>query len=100
MSDYNLLPCPFCGGGAEIHRRRTSCRFYTDSKKSIPKNGTLERTIEYPSGEIRYEYRKAEWVPRCLDTSCLGRVGRVFPSPEEAANAWNTRTQLSRQKGE
>lgn len=86
-----LKPCPFCGGDAEIHRRRTSRSFYADSKQSIPKNGTLERTIERPNGETRYEYRKAEWVPRCLDSSCPGRLGRMFPSPEEAAAAWNRR---------
>ena len=93
-----LKPCPFCGGEAEIHLCRTSSRFYTDSKKSIPKNGTLERIIEYPSGieypggvKI-YEYSIAKYVPRCIDSSCLGRLGKPFPSEEEAAAAWNRRT--------
>lgn len=62
-----------------------------DSKKSIPKNGKLERTIEYPDGHKRYEYSKAEWVPRCMDSSCIGRVTKAFPSEEEAIEAWNRR---------
>lgn len=86
-----LKPCPWCGGDAEIHRRRTACTYYASSKKSIPKNGTLEKTIEFPSGAKKYEYRKAEWVPWCCDSSCIGRINRAFPSPEEAEAAWNRR---------
>ncbi|MBQ9836514.1 MAG: Lar family restriction alleviation protein [Oscillospiraceae bacterium] len=86
-----LKPCPFCEGESETHRRRSSCRFFADSKKSIPKNGKLERTIEYPDGHKRYEYSKAEWVPRCMDSSCIGRVTKAFPSEEEAIEAWNRR---------
>lgn len=86
-----LKPCPFCGGEADVHKRRSSCRFYADSKKGIPKNGTLEHMTEYPDGRKVYVYSKSEWGAWCLDTACIGRVGKVFPSKEEAIEAWNRR---------
>jgi hypothetical protein len=86
-----LKPCPFCGGEAEVHKRRTSCRHYATSKKQIPKNGTLIRTVEYPNGDKHYEYSKSEYGVWCLDTSCIGRVGKVYPSEKDAVEAWNRR---------
>ena len=91
QTDPRLKPCPFCGGPADIHRRRSSCRYYTQSKKKIPKNGTLTKEIKYPDGVTNYEYSVAEFGAWCLDTTCIGRVGKVFPSEEEAAKAWNRR---------
>lgn len=86
-----LKPCPFCGGKSETHRRKTSCRFYADSKNAIPKNGVLESMIQYEDGHKTFVYRKKEWCARCVDTSCIGRVCKVYPSEKEAIEAWNRR---------
>lgn len=88
---YELKPCPFCGGEADIHKRRSSCRFYANSKREIPKNGKLEHITEYPDGRKVYVYSKNEWGAWCMDASCIGRAGKVFPSEKEAAEAWNRR---------
>lgn len=86
-----LKPCPFCGGKSETYKRKTSCRFHADSKSAIPKNGVLESTTEYENGRKVFTYRKNEWGTRCCDTSCIGRVCKVFPSEQEAIEAWNER---------
>lgn len=86
-----LKPCPFCGGEAEVHKRRSSCRFCADSKKGIPPNGVHEYTTEYPGGRKSYVYSKNEWGAWCLDTACIGRSQKVFPSEAEAIDAWNRR---------
>lgn len=88
-----LKPCPFCGGEAEIHKRKTTCRFYAKSKKEIPKNGTMTKEIKYADGRISYEYVKAEYVARCIDTACIGRISRVYESKEVAKEAWNRRAE-------
>ena len=87
----NLKPCPFCGGEADTHKRRTSCRFYANSKRAIPKNGTLIREIIYSDGVKSFEYYKNEWVAQCSDTSCIGRVNKPYPSEKEAIEAWDRR---------
>jgi hypothetical protein len=51
----------------------------------------LEHITEYPDGRKVYAYYKAEYVPRCLDTICLGRLTKAFPSEKEAAEVWNRR---------
>ena len=86
-----LRECPFCGGEAEIHKRRTGIRFYAASKKAIPKNGIVERIIEYPNGTKSFEYSKNEYVARCIDSACMGRTVKAFASKEDAIEAWNRR---------
>ena len=91
MKNPDLKPCPFCGGEADTHKRRSSVRYYADSKKGIPKNGTFEHVKEYPDGRKIYVYSKHEWGAHCADTSCIGRICKVFPSEQEAIEAWNRR---------
>lgn len=84
-----LKPCPFCGGESKIHKRRSSCRFQADDKTGIPRNGVLEYVTEYPNGKKIYVYCKNEWGVWCLDTACIGRSQKVFPSEQAAIDAWN-----------
>ena len=58
-----LKPCPFCGGEAEIGRRRSD-----------------------------YNHWKQDgFIPRCKDTKCMGRSTRVFQTETAAIKAWNRR---------
>ena len=87
----SLKPCPFCGGEAGIHQRRSSVRHYAERKEDIPASGVLQRKIEYPDGAVRYEYIKKQYVAWCLRTECIGRVFKAFDSKEDAIEAWNRR---------
>jgi C4-type Zn-finger protein len=65
-----LLPCPFCGGKAEI----------------------IEKDVE-PQGDPYYG-KKLEKFPRCEKCwACLfdGYFHEGFYKDEDAAKAWNTR---------
>lgn len=87
-----LKPCPFCGGDAYMHLGEfppKSCRH----KKEMPKRSRLLRKSTYPSGATYYEYRQTAFIPQCTDSTCLGRVYKLFESPEEAAEAWNRRVE-------
>lgn len=92
-NEKKLKPCPFCGGSAGTHRRRSSIRYRAYRKEDIPKNGTFLREIKFADGLKIYEYAKAEFGAWCLDTSCIGRVSKVFPSEAEAIEAWNRRAE-------
>lgn len=56
-----LKSCPFCGGEAELGRRRSAYNH-------------LE-----PDG----------FIPRCKDTKCMGRSTRIFHTETAAIKAWN-----------
>ena len=56
-----LKPCPFCGGEAEIGRRRSGYNHWE------------------PDG----------FIPKCKDTKCMGRSYRIFNTETAAINAWN-----------
>ena len=85
-----LKPCPFCGGEAILHYSEypaKSCQH----KKEIPKGARLVRSVKYPSGSVWYEYRQKAFVPKCMDTKCLGRLNRLFETKAEAIEGWNRR---------
>ena len=86
-----LKPCPFCGGEAAVHKRRTSCRFYAEHENEIPKHGNLEKVISYADGHKSFVYWKSEYGAWCTDSSCLGRTQRVFSTEADAIEAWNRR---------
>lgn len=60
-----LKPCPFCGGEAEM--------------------GFI---FMYLHGN---EWKPEEFVPRCKNRHCMGRLDRKFYSEEMAIKAWNRR---------
>ena len=63
-----LKRCPFCGGEAEMGRKR-SCFDH---------------------------WEQGDFIPRCKDTKCLGRLYRTYKTEEEAITAWNTRKPMER----
>lgn len=71
MSEIKLLPCPFCGGEAEVR-----------ATKRPVFNGKYMGTAHYVVG--------------CIDTKCIGRIQRRYNSIEEAIDAWNTRKPMER----
>lgn len=85
-----MLPCPFCGGLSEIHEAEAIPEYATH-KKDIPKSARFLRQVIYPSGQKYYEYRRKTFIPRCLETSCVGRIARQYKTIEKAMGAWNTR---------
>lgn len=85
-----MLPCPFCGGLSEIHEAEAIPEYATH-KKDIPKSARFLRQVIYPAGQKYYEYRRKTFIPRCLETSCVGRIARQYKTIEKAMGAWNTR---------
>ena len=71
MSEIELLPCPFCGGKAEVR-----------ATKRLVFNGKYMGTVHYVVG--------------CIDTKCIGRIQRRYNSIEEAIDAWSTRKTIHR----
>lgn len=63
----------------------------TQYKKEIPKGARLIKSSVYPSGKTWHEYRVKAFIPRCMDTKCLGRVYKLFETEAEAIAAWNRR---------
>ena len=71
MREIELLPCPFCGGKAEVR-----------ATKRLVFNGKYMGTVHYVVG--------------CIDTKCIGRIQRRYNSIEEAIDAWSTRKTIHR----
>lgn len=71
MSEIELLPCPFCGGKAEVRATKR-----------------LVFIVKY-MGTVHY-------VVGCIDTKCIGRIQRRYNSIEEAIDAWSTRKTIHR----
>ena len=89
-----LKPCPFCGGEAVMHVRFNSISKYADKKTEIPKGAKYVRSIGYPHGRIYHEYQEKIFIPRCLDTTCVGRNSKYFPYEKSAIEAWNRRVSI------
>ena len=88
-----LLECPFCGNDAVVHEVEAQPR-YAEIKKEIPNGARIIRRISYPGGKEYFEYRKKEYIPQCVDSSCCGRTVKRFNTPVEAISAWNTRAPI------
>lgn len=85
-----LLPCPFCGGEAEMHEAEAMAEKVT-RKNDIPKGSRFLRMVSFASGSTYYEFRRKTFVPKCCETACLGRLQKQYRTREQAISAWNTR---------
>ena len=88
-----LLQCPFCGNDAVVHEVEAQPK-YAETQKEVPKGARIIRRISYPSGKKYFEYRKKEYIPQCVDSSCCGRTVKRFNTPAEAISSWNTRAPI------
>ena len=88
-----MVPCPFCGNDAVVHEVEAQPK-YAETQKEVPKEARIIRRISYPSGKEYFEYRKKEYIPQCVDSSCCGRAVKRFNTPVEAISAWNTRAPI------
>lgn len=90
MNEAELLPCPFCGSDAEIDvvLSQLSHEVY---RERIPRDAVQIEMVENQRGGKIYQFRVPEYIPRCRDSSCCGRIYRRFPSRAHAVKKWNSR---------
>lgn len=88
-----LVPCPFCHNDAVVHIVESQSR-YAEYKKEIPKGARFIRCVCYPSGKRYFEYRLKEYIPQCVDSSCIGRAAKRYKTMAEAIKTWNTRAPI------
>ena len=50
--------------------------------------------ICYPSGKRYFEYRLKEYIPQCVDSSCIGRAAKRYKTMADAIKTWNTRAPI------
>ena len=90
MKETELKPCPFCGGNTELHERYHSIEEIAYKKSEIPQNAKFLYEKVMPKRRI-YAYRRKTFIPRCTDTSCVGRTTKIFFDKQTAITAWNRR---------
>lgn len=91
MNEIELKPCPFCRNVAELHERYHSIEETAYKKSEIPKDAKFIREVITPKKRF-YVYRRKTFIPRCTDTSCVGRTTKIFFDKQSAITAWNRRT--------
>ena len=85
-----LKPCPFCGDNAELHERYHSMEEIAYKKSEIPQNAKFMYEKVTPQKRM-YFYQRKTFIPRCTDTSCVGRTTKIFFDKQTAITAWNRR---------
>lgn len=99
MKETKLKPCPFCGNVAELHERYHSIEEVAYKKSEIPQNAKF--LYEKVATKIRFfVYRRKTYIPRCTDSSCIGRTTKIFFDKDTAINAWNRRSENEQREAE
>lgn len=96
MKETELKACPFCGNVAELHERYNSIEEIAYKKSEIPKDARFMYEKVTPKNRI-YVYRRKTFIPRCTDTSCVGRTTKIFFDKQTAIAAWNRRSDNGRE---
>ena len=86
---------PFCGGVAELYKRYYSIEEIVDEESAIPKDAKYLYKKITPEKEMCF-FRRKVYIPRCIDTKCVGRNTRPFFNEKEAVEAWNRRADNER----
>ena len=90
MENRELKPCPFCGGVAELHTGYHSISEMAYKKSEIPRNAMFLYEKVTPKQRMFY-YKRKKFIPRCTESSCVGRATKIFWDEDTAINAWNRR---------
>lgn len=99
MKEIELRSCPFCGNITELHERYHSIEEIAYKKSEIPKDAKFLYEKVYTKKRI-YVYRRKTFIPRCTDTSCVGRTTKIFFDKDIAIDAWNRRADNKQSVGE
>ncbi len=89
MKETELRSCPFCGNVAELHERY-HIEEIAYKKSEIPKGALFMYEKATPKSRI-FAYRRRVYIPRCTDTSCVGRTTKIFFDRDLAIDAWGRR---------
>lgn len=86
-----LLPCPFCGGEAELATKQRMKKVYRQVRMVLPENAQLVKTIHVKDREIQV-YVYTNYITTCKNKTCRGRgFGHSYVRPESAIKTWNKR---------
>ena len=87
----DLLPCPFCGGEAELATKQRMKKVYRQVRMVLPENAQLVQTIHVKDREIQV-YIYTNYIATCKNKTCRGHgFGHSYVRPESAIKTWNQR---------
>lgn len=93
-TNFDLKPCPFCGGEAFMRHAKKTAR-YNDSSIVAPyKHPIGVTTMRTNFRNVTVVSQIYEWevfIAGCMDEECIGYVHKRSHSEQEAVNAWNKR---------
>lgn len=99
MNETELRACPFCGNVAELHERYHSIEEVAYKKSEIPKGAKFLYEKVTPKSRI-FAYKRKTYIPRCTDTSCVGRTTKIFFDRDLAIDAWGRRADDERKQAQ
>jgi hypothetical protein len=111
VSMFELKKCPYCGGKSEMYTGRnfpeygkSLCKTKEEAEALLEQYRAVGIVVKWNiyqrfrrslTGNERWGVRVVHqgFIPRCLNTKCVGRNAMMFHTEEEAADAWNRRSE-------